>query len=232
MTRRPRFTHAALSSAREPIGRAIRTLMRGPAAAAPTASPTAGNGSLPMRTTMSFLTSTSTVASELPTEPPAHTLEVVGYDRDSGHVVLRERIGRDSAMALLTTTGAGAGTTIPLARGTRATHRPLMSLTAADVRGWELTTRVIQRRGLRVFGDMAPIRKFAIGLTVQQRLGGVMVAQGRVVATAYLRPRAALASVWLIPGEAMAVAIVSYCGVPTGVGVDKQIAVLAAPTWQ
>ena len=187
-----------------------------------------------MRTTMAFLTSTSTVASELPTEPPAHTLEVVGYDRDRGHVVLRERVGRDSAMALLTTTGAGAGTTIALARGTRVVprHRPLMSLAAADVGGWELTTRVIQRRGLRVFGDLAPIRKFAIGLTVQQRLGGVMVAQGRVVATAYLRPRAALASVWLIPGEAMAVAIVSYCGVPTGVGVDKQIAVLAAPTWQ
>jgi hypothetical protein len=83
-----------------------------------------------------------------------------------------------------------------------------------------------------VFGDLTPIRKFAIGLTVQQRIGGFMVAQGRTVATAYLRPRATLASMWVVPGEPIAVALVTYCGVPTGVGVDKQVAVLATPTWQ
>ncbi len=185
-----------------------------------------------MRTTMSFLTSTSSIASELPAEPPAHRLEVVGYDRDAGHVVLRESAGADAALAVLTTTGANAGATIPLARGSRAATRPLVALAQVDARGWELTTRVIQRRGLRVFGDLAPIRKFALGLTVRQRQAGAVVAHGRVVATAYLRPRATLASIWVVPGEPLAVALIAYCGVPTGVGVDKQIAVLATPSWQ
>jgi hypothetical protein len=58
-----------------------------------------------------------------------------------------------------------------------------------------------------------------------------VAARGRAVATAYLRPRAALASVWLVPGAPLAIVLVSYCGVPTGVGVDKQLAVLATPDW-
>ena len=185
-----------------------------------------------MRATMSFLTSTSSTASELPGPPPVHRLEVVGYDRAGGRVVLREHLGGQVSSAILATTGASAGTTIPLARGTGAATHSLVPFDPADLRGWELETRVIQRRGLRVFGDRAPIRKFALGLTVQQRLGGVLVAHGRAVATAYLRPRATLASVWLVPGDALAVALITFCGVPTGVGVDRQIAVLAAPTWQ
>lgn len=185
-----------------------------------------------MRTTMSFLTTTSSIASELPAEPPAHTLEVLGYDRAAARIVLAEHVGADRALAVLATTGATAGTTVPLPRGARVSTRGLIPLQRVDPRAWELTTRVMQRRGLRVFGDLAPIRKFAIGLTVQQRIGGVMVAHGRTVATAYLRPRATLASMWVVLGEPIAVALVSYCGVPTGVGVEKQAAVLATPTWQ
>ena len=185
-----------------------------------------------MRTTMSFLLSTSPVASALPAEPPAHRLEIVGYDRAAARVVLREHVGGESALAVLATRGPSAGTTIPLPRSARPSLRGLIRLEQVDARGWELTTRVMQRRGLRVFGDLAPIRKFAIGVTVQQRLGGALVAHGRAVATAYLRPRAALASVWSVPGEPVAVALVTYCGVPTGVGVDKQLAVVATPTWQ
>lgn len=184
-----------------------------------------------MRTTLSFLTSTTPIASELPAQPPAHTLELLGHDRATGRIFLRERCGATSTIAVLATRGGAAGTTIPLAPGSRAAERPLQPLEQADPRGWELTTRVIQRRGLRVLGDDAPIRKFALGLTVRQRLGGGVVAQGRTVATAYLRPRAALASVWLVPGAALAVAIITYCGIPTGLGVDKQVAVLATPSW-
>lgn len=184
-----------------------------------------------MNTTLSFLTSTSPIASELPAQPPAHALEILGHDRSTGRIFLRERCGAASTIAVLATSGGAAGATIPLAPGTRAAERPLQPLEETDARGWQLTTRVIQRRGLRVLGDDAPIRKFALGLTVRQRLGGGVVAQGRVVTTAYLRPRAALASVWLVPGAALAVAVVTYCGVPTGIGVDKQVAVLATPAW-
>ncbi len=185
-----------------------------------------------MHTTMSFLTTTSAIASELPAQPPAPRLEVVGYDRAAGRIVLREHVGGEVTTAVLATTGARAGSIISLAPGARVPGRSLIALVPAPLAGWDLTTRVIQRRGLRVFGDLAPIRKFALALTVQQRMHGVAVARGRIVATAYLRPRAALSTIWVVPGEPLAVAVVSYCGVPTGVGVDKEIAVLAAPSWQ
>lgn len=184
-----------------------------------------------MHATMSFLATTSSIASELPTQPPPPRLDVVGYDRTVGRIVLREHVGDEVTTSLLATTGAGAGSIIPLARGTWVPSRALIALAPAPLHGWELTTRVIQRRGLRVFGDLAPIRTFALALTVQQQLGGVTVARGRVVATAYLRPRTALTAVWVVPGEPLAVAVVSYCGVPTGVGVDKEAAVLAMPSW-
>jgi hypothetical protein len=184
-----------------------------------------------MHSTLTFLTSTSTTASEPAVVPPAHQLEILGLDRASGRVFVRERTGAKSTIAVIATSGGAAGTTIPLAPGTRAAERPLQPLAPLDPHGWELTTRVIQRRGLRVLGDDTPIRKFALGLTVQQRLGGTLVAHGRAVATAYLRPRAALLSVWSVPGAAIAIALVAYCGVPTGIGVDKQIAVLATPSW-
>ncbi len=182
-----------------------------------------------MRTTMSFLTSTSAIAGELPTAAPRHQLVVEGYDRAGGRIVLREHVGAESALALLSATGPNRGTTITLARGTAPGRRPLSPLVEVDRAGWELTTRVIQRRGLRLFGEQVPIRKFALGLTVEHRPGGVLAAHGRVVATAYLRPRASITAVWAVPDEPIAVAIVTYCGVPTGLGVDKQIAVLAAP---
>jgi hypothetical protein len=185
-----------------------------------------------MRTTMSFLTSTSSIASELPAAPPVGRLEIEGYDREHGQIVLREHHGGDSTVAMLSTTGPGAGGTIPLGRGTRASRRSLVPLVPVAIEPWELTTRVIQRRGLRLFGEDVPIRKFALGLTVEQRAGGVLRNRGRVVTTAYLRPRAALVSVWAVPDEELAVAIVAYCGVPTGLGVDKQVAVLTTPVWQ
>lgn len=185
-----------------------------------------------MRTTVSFLTSTSPIAGELPASPPVHRLEVLGLDRLAERIVLRERVGPDSALALLATGGAGAGVTIPLGGGTRAAARSLVPLAPAAIEGFELTTRVVQRRGLRMFGDLTPIRKFALGLTVTAHTGGLAGARGRAVATAYLRPRATLTAVWQLPDEPLAVAIVSYCGVPTGLGVDKQIAVLIAPSWQ
>lgn len=210
---------------------AARTEPFGPPARISIERPSPG-WSLPMRTTMSFLTSTSPIAGELPASPPVHRLEILGLDKVAGRIVLREHVGRDSALALLAVGGAGAGVTIPLGRGTRAAARSLVPLVPTAVEGFELTTRVIQRRGLRMFGDLAPIRKFALGLTVTAHTGGLAGARGRAVATAYLRPRATLTEVWRLPDEPLAVALVSYCGVPTGLGVDKQIAVLVTPSWQ
>ena len=102
----------------------------------------------------------------------------------------------------------------------------------ADGTGWELCTRVVQRRGLKIAGMVTPVRKFALGLSITQRTRGTAVAHGRATITAYLRPRAALDQIWEVPGEPIAVALVSYCGVPSGIGFDKQTAVLALPSLQ
>ena len=42
---------------------------------------------------MNMIVPFRTARHRLPAEPPAHRLEVVGYDRDAGHVVLRESVG-------------------------------------------------------------------------------------------------------------------------------------------
>jgi hypothetical protein len=50
--------------------------------------------------------------------------------------------------------------------------------------------------------------------------------RARTVVTAYLRPRAKLDRVWAVPGEPLALARVTYVGVPEGIGLDKQVALL------
>lgn len=185
----------------------------------------------PLHTTLSFLITTSSTAREPAIEPPAHHLEPLGLDRTTGRVFVREHSGATRTLAVIATHGGAAGATIPLPASTRVAERPLVPLVRGDLRGWELVTRVMQRRGLRVVGDAAPVRKFALGITVQRRARGAIVEHGRAVATAYLRPRAALRAVWQVPGAPIAIAIVGYCGVPTGVGVDRELAVLATPSW-
>ena len=105
----------------------------------------------------------------------------------------------------------------------------LTPLAPLPLAGFELTTRVIQRRGLRVSSDGSPIRKFALSLGVRQQVGGFTAAAGRQVVTAYLRPRAALRQGFALPGGAGAVAIVTFCGTPLGVGADRDAAVLVTP---
>jgi hypothetical protein len=87
----------------------------------------------------------------------------------------------------------------------------------------------VQRRGLRLASMTTPVRKFALGLSIHQKVGGLAVASGRATVTAYLRPRAVIERVWQVTGEGLAVVIVTYCGVPAGVGFDRQVAILATP---
>jgi hypothetical protein len=89
---------------------------------------------------------------------------------------------------------------------------------------------VVQRRGLRLASMATPVRKFALGLSIARKVGGMAVAGGRATVTAYLRPRAVIERVWQVPDENLAVATVTYCGVPAGVGFDRQVAILATPS--
>ncbi len=88
-----------------------------------------------------------------------------------------------------------------------------------------LSTRVVQRRALRVAGtDEAPIRKFALQLRVEPVSGHGP--SGHTTVTAFLRPGATLAEVWSVPGENVAIARVTYTGIPSGLGLAKDTMVL------
>lgn len=88
---------------------------------------------------------------------------------------------------------------------------------------WMLSTRVVQRRALRVAGGGSPIRKFALQLRVEPVSGHG--ASGHTTVTAFLRPQAHLAEVWTLePG--VAAARVTYTGVPNGLGLPKDTIVL------
>jgi hypothetical protein len=90
---------------------------------------------------------------------------------------------------------------------------------------WMLSTRVVQRRALRVAGQEAPIRKFALQLRVEPVSG--VGASGATTVTAFLRPGAQLVEVFAIPGaQAQALARVSFTGVPSGLGLSKDTVVL------
>lgn len=88
---------------------------------------------------------------------------------------------------------------------------------------WMLSTRVVQRRALRVGGDAQPIRKFALQLRVEPVSGHG--ASGHTTVTAFLRPGATLAEVWALePG--IAAARVTYTGIPNGLGLPKDTFIL------
>ena len=93
---------------------------------------------------------------------------------------------------------------------------------------WMLSTRIVQRRALRVAGPGAcadlPIRKFALQLLVEPVSGHGP--SGKTTVTAFLRPQAQLADVWALPGTSAAIARVTYTGIPSGLGLTKDTVVL------
>ena len=98
---------------------------------------------------------------------------------------------------------------------------------ACAAEAWMLSTRVVQRRALRVTGAGShadlPIRKFALQLMVEPVSGPG--ASGKTTVTAFLRPHAQLAEVWSL-GGGDAIARVSYSGVPSGPALSKDTVVL------
>jgi len=112
-----------------------------------------------------------------------------------------------------------------------ALEATLEPLPGAAAEAWMLSTRIIQRRALRVTGPGPgpgagadrPIRKFALQLLVEPVSGHG--ASGRTTVTAFLRPHAQLAEVWSL-GGGDAIARVSYSGVPSGPGLSKDTVVL------
>lgn len=109
------------------------------------------------------------------------------------------------------------------------TLEPCMPVTRE---AWMLSTRVVQRRALRIAtqGDVPtteqrPIRKFALQLKVDPVSGHG--ATGVATVTAFLRPTAELIEVVAVPGEpGAAIARVGFVGIPSGAGLTKETVVL------
>jgi hypothetical protein len=98
---------------------------------------------------------------------------------------------------------------------------------------WMLSTRIVQRRALRVADCTSPpIRKFALQLVVEPVSG--FGPSGRSTATAFLQPHARLTEVWTVrrasrPGgqlPELAIARVTFTGIPSGTGLTKDTVVL------
>ena len=85
-----------------------------------------------------------------------------------------------------------------------------------------LSTRVVQRRALRVVDHHTPIRKFALQLSVEPVSG--TGPSGKSTVTAFLRPNAELVEVWSV-GDA-SVARVTFTGIPSGLGLLKDTVIL------
>lgn len=189
-----------------------------------------------MRASISYLTSTAATAAPLPTRQGPHRLDVLGYHHGDRAVYLAEEVGASFPVVhAVRTRGLHAGRMIPMRSwyergdvGARiaALAAELTPIDSIDPDAWALTTRVVQRRALRLPDGARPIRKFALQLTVEPLIATDDSVRGRTVVTAYLRPRARLDAVWAIPGEALALARVTYVGVPEGIGLDKQVAML------
>ncbi|HTM22296.1 MAG TPA: hypothetical protein VL172_17370 [Kofleriaceae bacterium] len=203
-----------------------------------------------MRVSLSYLTSTAAVSrlrrdGDLPPVGP-HTLDPLGYDHQERRIYLLEHYDDESAdlpqLHVLHAHGAHGGRMVPLAswgdghpaqiEGGFESRLADLRASLADLRPmprarFAVTTRVVKRRALRLYPDEMPIRKYTLRINVRA-LGarGVVSIGATTEVDAYLRPRARLVDVYRVPGERLALAVVSWVGIPFELGHDKQTALL------
>lgn len=190
-----------------------------------------------LRHSLGFMTSTASTSDELD-DGMGHTMSLLGIARSEGVAYVVEELGAADAPIIyrLWLCGPRQGHLVPIhawyeqcdhPREIRARIAAIAStlepVPRTTTEAWMLSTRVVQRRALRVPGDGAPIRKFALQLRVEPVSGHG--ASGHTTVTAFLRPQAQLAEVWALePG--VAAARVTYTGVPNGLGLPKDTIVL------
>ncbi len=192
-----------------------------------------------LRSSLGYMTTTACVADD--GALLGHRMSILGLARAEGVAYVVEELGNDEAPIVyrLWLRGPRAGHLVPLhawyelaydAAEIRAriaaiapTLEPAM-LTTSEA--WMLSTRVVQRRALRVAGPACgdlPIRKFALQLLVEPVSGHGP--SGKTTVTAFLRPQAQLREVWSL-GTGTAIARVTYTGIPSGLGLPKDTVVL------
>ncbi|MBA3818614.1 MAG: hypothetical protein H0X17_06950 [Deltaproteobacteria bacterium] len=192
-----------------------------------------------LRSSLGYMTTTARITEDAAERN--HRMTVLGVARAEGVAYVSEELGDEAPIVYrLFLRGPRQGHLVPVhawyeqaasADEIRArigaitqTFEPAMQSTPE---AWMLSTRVIQRRALRVSapgacGDL-PIRKFALQLMVEPVSGHGPC--GKTTVTAFLRPQAQLTEVWsLASGDA--IARVTYTGIPSGLGLTKDTVVL------
>ncbi|MBA3391739.1 MAG: hypothetical protein H0T89_03795 [Deltaproteobacteria bacterium] len=193
-----------------------------------------------LRSSLGYMTTTACITDEVPSQ--GHQMSVLGIARNEGVAYIVEELGADDEAPIvyrLWLRGPRQGHLVPLhawyehpasateIRARIATiARTLEPAMLSTCEAWMLSTRVIQRRALRVGTGACtdlPIRKFALQLMVEPVSG--VGPSGKTTVTAFLRPQAQLAEVWsLSSGEA--IARITFTGIPNGLGLAKDTVVL------
>jgi hypothetical protein len=193
-----------------------------------------------LRLSLGFMTSTATTTDEVEASKRlGHSMSLLGVSGAEGVAYVVEELGADEAPIIyrLWLRGPRAGHLVPIhawyeqcddPREIRARIASIATTLEPAVKTttelWMLSTRVVQRRALRVATSESPIRKFALQLRVEPVSGHG--ASGHTTVTAFLRPGAALAEVYALPGEDCLVARVTYTGIPNGLGQPKDTMIL------
>ena len=199
-----------------------------------------------LHSSLGYMTTTARVTDDA--AAIGHRMTVLGIARLEGVAYIAEDIGDEHAPVVyrLYLRGPRQGHLVPLhawydhgddtteIRARIAALVPLLERVAPTTpEAWMLSTRVVQRRALRVArqGECSsvPIRKFALQLVIEPVSG--IGPSGRSTVTAFLQPHAQLRDVWSLarsgdfPADA-AIARVSFTGIPSGTGLTKDTVVL------
>ena len=190
-----------------------------------------------LRHSLGYMTSTACTTDEV--SGLGHRMTLLGVSRAEAVAYVVEELGRDEAPIIyrLWLAGPRQGHLVPIhawyeqnsnaaeIRARIAAIATTLEPAGATTReAWMLSTRIVQRRALRVAGQQAPIRKFALQLRVEPVSGHGP--SGHTTVTAFLRPGAQLEEVWSVPGSDVAIARVSYTGIPSGLGLSKDTMIL------
>jgi hypothetical protein len=176
-----------------------------------------------LRFSLGFVTSTACTSEELGDPQLGHRMSVAGTADGVAYVVEHLSELREPVIYKLFLRGPRQGNLVPCAK----LPRELAPCTPTTPEAWMLSTRIVQRRALRLPTQdgspvAPPIRKYALQLRVEPVSGSGL--SGASTVTAFLRPDARLVDVWLAPG--VAIARVTYTGVPSGLGLPKDTVVL------
>lgn len=190
-----------------------------------------------LRHSLGYMTSTACTTDEV--SGRGHTMSLLGVARAEGVAYVVEEIAPNESPIIyrLWLRGPRAGHLVPIHAWYEQCDDPaeirariasiattLEPAGKTTTEAWMLSTRIVQRRALRVPGNESPIRKFALQLRIEPVAGDGV--SGHSTVTAFLRPGATLADVYSVPGEDCAIARVTYTGIPNGLGLPKDTMIL------